>query len=99
MVDPVAQWHTDDASPSGIAIMGSTAYMASLHGARLWTIPLPAEAGQPAGESTAYFVNEYGRLRDVVNAPDGSLWLLTDNTDGRGNPRPGDDRILRLTLG
>jgi glucose/arabinose dehydrogenase len=99
MIDPVAQWPTDDASPSGIAIVGSTVFMASLKGARLWTIPLPDEAGRPAGEPTAYFVGEYGRLRDVVNAPDGSLWLLTDNTDGRGRPREGDDRILRLTLG
>lgn len=37
-----------------------------------------------------------GRLRDVVEGPDGNLYLLTSNRDGRGRPRPGDDAIWRL---
>jgi aldose sugar dehydrogenase len=41
---------------------------------------------------------EYGRLRDVVEGPDGALYLATSNRDGRGNPRPTDDRLLRLTV-
>jgi hypothetical protein len=31
-------------------------------------------------------------------SPAGSLWLVTNNTDGRGNPRAGDDRVLRIRL-
>ena len=41
---------------------------------------------------------DYGRLRTVREGPDGDLYVLTSNRDGRGNPRPGDDRILRVRL-
>jgi glucose/arabinose dehydrogenase len=40
----------------------------------------------------------YGRLRTVVEGPDGALYVLTSNRDGRGSPEDGDDRILRVTL-
>jgi hypothetical protein len=46
------------------------------------------------GTPQDYFVGHYGRLRTVVAAPDGNLWVTTSNRDGRGDPRPGDDRIL-----
>jgi glucose/arabinose dehydrogenase len=42
------------------------------------------------------FVGRYGRLRDVVEGPRGALYVLTSNRDGRGRPRPGDDKILRI---
>ncbi|WP_329311927.1 PQQ-dependent sugar dehydrogenase [Streptomyces sp. NBC_01262] len=96
-VDPVAVWHTDDASPSGIAYAGGSIWMASLKGARLWRIPLAGR--KAAAPPQAFFVNRYGRLRTVVADEDGSLLLTTSNTDGRGNPRSGDDRILRLSVG
>jgi aldose sugar dehydrogenase len=38
----------------------------------------------------------YGRLADVVESRDGSIFVLTSNTDGRGLPQQGDDKILRL---
>lgn len=95
-VDPVVQWPTDQASPSGVAAARGTVYLASLRGQRLWAVPVGAGR---AGEPQAFFTGELGRLRTVALAPDGSLWLVTNNTDGRGSPRDGDDRILRLTLG
>jgi aldose sugar dehydrogenase len=94
-VDPVRQWHTDVASPSGIAIAGNAVYMAGLRGQRLWQIPIP---GGIAGTPKALLTGQYGRLRTVAVAPDGSLWLMTSNRDGRGNPTQEDDRIIRLTL-
>jgi glucose/arabinose dehydrogenase len=40
---------------------------------------------------------QYGRIRDVVMGPDGALYFLTSNRDGRGQPREGDDKIYRIT--
>lgn len=49
--------------------------------------------------ATTLFDGEYGRLRHVESGPDGSLYLLTSNQDGRASgafPRDGDDRVVRL---
>jgi glucose/arabinose dehydrogenase len=93
-VDPVATWSTADASPSGIAAVGDTVFMAGLRGERVWMIDTQDGAAAPE----AFLVGEQGRIRDVVLAIDGSLWLLTNNTDGRGSPRPGDDLLLRAGI-
>jgi glucose/arabinose dehydrogenase len=96
-VEPVAQWSTDEASPSGIAYVRGTVFLAALRGQRLWQVPVP---GGAAGSPADFAVGDYGRLRHAALAPDGSLWVLTGNTDGRNpdGPREGDDRILRVTL-
>jgi glucose/arabinose dehydrogenase len=39
---------------------------------------------------------QYGRLRDIVVAPDGTLYIATSNRDGRGRPSSDDDRIIRI---
>ncbi|GLY17436.1 oxidoreductase [Kineosporia sp. NBRC 101677] len=91
--NPLVTWSTDEASPSGIAIAGDMLFVAALRGERLWTVPL---TGGETGEPEARFEGDYGRLRTVEAAPDGSLWLTTSNTDGRGDVQDGDDRILRF---
>lgn len=42
------------------------------------------------------FFKSNGRIRDIVEGPDGSLYVLTSNRDGRGDVRRGDDKIYRL---
>jgi len=95
--DPLVQWRPDEASPSGIAYAEGAIWMTGLNGERLWRIDVEDD-GRVVGEPEAFFVGEFGRLRDVEAAPDGSLWLVTSNTDGRGDPADEDDRILRLEL-
>jgi glucose/arabinose dehydrogenase len=93
-IDPVQQWNPDEASPSGIAIAGGTIFVANLRGRVLRSIPV----ADPT-TSAEYFAGESGRLRDVAVGPDRALWMLTNNTDGRGQPAPGDDRLLAVPLG
>ncbi|MFE6224322.1 PQQ-dependent sugar dehydrogenase [Streptomyces sp. NPDC057854] len=95
-VDPVAQWPTSEASPSGIAYARGAVWMAGLRGERLWRIPL--SGAERSGEPEAFLAGEYGRLRTVLAGGDGRLWLVTSETDGRGTPGSGDDRILRLDV-
>ncbi len=70
--------------------------MASLRGERLWRVPVHPDGS--IGQPQDFFVGDFGRLRTVVVAPDGHLWLTTSNRDGRGSPAPADDRILEVAL-
>ena len=91
--DPVQQWAPSAASPSGMTIVNGTLFIANLRGAVLRAVPV----ADPTA-STDYYNSEYGRIRDVVVTPDGALWFVTNNTDGRGDPGPDDDRILSVGL-
>ncbi|GAA1459690.1 PQQ-dependent sugar dehydrogenase [Nocardiopsis exhalans] len=95
--DPLITWEPAEASPSGAAIAGDSLYVASLRGARLWEIPLNGDG--TVGEPEARFVDEFGRLRTVVTAPDGdALWLSTSNLDAWGSPADDDDRVMSVPL-
>ena len=41
-------------------------------------------------------LQNFGRIREVAEGPDGFLYFSTSNRDGRGKPAEDDDRILRL---
>jgi glucose/arabinose dehydrogenase len=93
-IDPQVVWPVDQASPSGLAWSDGHLWMAGLRGQRLWRIGVSADGR--ASRPKAYFTEDYGRLRTVATAPDGTLWLTTSNQDGRGDPSPDDDRILLI---
>lgn len=98
-VDPVRQWTTDEASPSGLTAIEDTLFMAALGGQRLWVIGgADTASGSPEVSAEEWFVGEFGRIRDVVPGPDGGLWMLTNNTDGRGDPAADDDRLVEVQL-
>ena len=89
--NPYVQWRTADASPSGLAFLDGSLWAGALRGGRLWQVPL---RNGTTSKPRDFFVGDYGRLRTVVAAPDGNLWVTTSNRDGRGEPREKDDRIL-----
>jgi glucose/arabinose dehydrogenase len=90
-VNPIATWATSDASPSGIAVgPDGRVWVACLRGQRLYRLATDGTGAE------ALLRGSNGRLRHVAAAPDGSMWVLTSNHDGRGDPADGDDRILRI---
>ena len=93
--NPLVTWPTSQASPSGAAIIGSTLYVGALQGQCVWRIPLH---GARTGTPSRMLAGRYGRIRTVVEAPDGTLWVATSNRDGRGSPRAGDDRIVAVRV-
>lgn len=95
-VEPVAQWPVADASPSGIAVVRGSVWMAGLRGERLWRVPL--SGGKASAAPQAFLESAHGRLRTVAAAGGNRLWLVTSETDGRGTPEAGDDRILLLEV-
>jgi glucose/arabinose dehydrogenase len=97
LVDPIQQWSTGDASCSGLAVVADVVIAACLRGERLWLLRVN-QAGKVTGQPTSALVEQYGRLRGAALSPDGSVWISTSNHDGRGNPREGDDKILRIVL-
>lgn len=91
---PLAWWSTKTASPSGIAVTKEAVYMAALRGKRLWRIPLA-----PEGVGTPHVVlDDIGRIRGVSIGPDGALYLITSNRDGRSKAIAEDDRLVRIAV-
>ncbi|MCY4077543.1 MAG: PQQ-dependent sugar dehydrogenase [Acidobacteria bacterium] len=91
-------------APSGASFYTGTAipgfrndlFFAALRGAHLRRLRFdPADPTRIVGDERL-LQSRYGRLRDVVTGPDGALYVLTSNRDGRGSPSADDDRILRL---
>ncbi len=87
-------------APSGMAFINSGPFkdnllIATLRGQQLLSLSLNNN-GTVVTNIESLLKNEYGRLRDVVQAKDGSIYITTSNRDGRGNPNPSDDRIIRL---
>ncbi len=103
--DPIAAWPDLATPPGGVAFWRGDLFVATLRSRALLRIVLEnGQAGYRARAIERWFVDargdsRFGRLRDAVAGPDGALYVLTSNRDGRGSPQSGDDRILRLTPG
>jgi glucose/arabinose dehydrogenase len=95
-----AQLYVEAVAPSGAAFVrrGGSAWtgdylVAMLRGTQLRRLSFD---GARVTADRPLLEDRFGRLRAVVEAPDGSIWVTTSNRDGRGDPRDGDDRIVRI---
>lgn len=96
METPVIHSGANDTwAPSGMAVVGNTLFFTGLRGQALYSARIE---GGTLQDLTTSVSQEYGRLRTVVVGADTRLYILTNNTDGRGKPKSGDDKIIRLNL-
>jgi len=102
-IDPVYHSGSETWAPSGCTFYygndfpewDGNLFFASLRGQHLHRVVLN-DAGEGVIRAEKLLVSSFGRLRNVVEGPDGALYLLTSNKDGRGTPAPGDDKVLRV---
>ena len=103
MQDPLLHTGSETWAPSGSEfydgdmIPGWTGkyFVANLRGEHLRMIDLDL-SNNGTHSHEGLFEGQFGRLRDVQTGPDGFLYLLTSNRDGRGSPVSNDDRILKI---
>lgn len=80
-------------APAGVVVVRDSILFTGLRGASLYMADI--STGE-AKNLTVYLRQEYGRLRGVTLGPDGMLYILTNNRDGRGRPGDGDDKIIKI---
>lgn len=104
LLDPIVVWKKTT-PPSGIAFytgdllrhLRGDLFVSTLKSESLIRIRLRKKGGSLVVNTIErWFTGKYGRIRDVTAGPDGALYFLTSNRDGRGTPRPGDDTIYRI---
>ena len=102
VVEPLEFW-TPTIAPAGLAYYDSnlipgfrrSLLFATLKDRTLYRLGLSAD-GRSITSTQKLFDGDFGRLRAVLVAPDGSIYIGTSNRDGRGSPSSSDDRIIRI---
>ena len=103
MLKPILHSGEDTWAPSGsefyhgneIPQWEGKYFVATLRGSHLHMIEFDLQSNSVISHEKL-FQGEFGRLRDVQTGPDGFLYILTSNQDGRGSPKTNDDKILRI---
>ena len=102
METPIA-FFSPSIAPSGASFYTGTAmagfrqnlFVGALAGQHLLRVRFDPNDPNRIAATERLLAGRFGRIRDVVNGPDGSLYLCTSNRDGRNTPVAADDRIVR----
>lgn len=80
-------------APASVVFLDASLFFGALAGEALYEARL---SNGEIVELKRHLYQQYGRIRTVKVGPDGWLYLLTSNRDGRGRVQVGDDKIIRL---
>src|SRR5258706_150277 len=103
MVAPVLESGNETWAPAGAAfvtrgVWADSMLFTGLRGQTLYRVAFDAKEPRKVAAFERFFVHRFGRLRDVAEGPDGAIYILTSNRDGRGRPTEDDDRVLRIVF-
>jgi glucose/arabinose dehydrogenase len=104
MIAPIINSGANDTwAPTGATFVGQGPWAGSLlftglRGQALYRVVIDPNNPSKVENFEHHLFRQFGRLRDIVEGPDKSLYVLTSNRDGRGKPADDDDRLLRLTI-
>ena len=93
-INPIKCYTEFTLAPSGIAFYKNDLYVAGLRGAQLRRIIFDDSHETILYEEELF--SELGRIREVVEY-NNSLYITTNNRDGRGIPKLDDDKIIKIT--
>jgi len=104
MVTPIQESGINTWAPAGATFYSgnklgkdfqNTFIFTGLRSNTLWRLKLNSD-NKTVESMDGLLEGEWGRMRDVIEGPDGYLYIANSNQDGRGRPDQVDDRILIL---
>ena len=103
LVSPLLEW-TPAIAPSGIAYYSGTVFpqftnkllVTALKGEGIFEVSIDQKNSSTILGFEKNKNISVGRIREIVQSPDGLLYIATSNQDGRGKKNPGDDKIYKL---
>ncbi len=103
MISPVSMYDPSIA-PAGILFYSGSALpqfygkllVTALGGKALHVLTFDSTNPAVVASRTTVTGISIGRIRDVAQAPDGSIYITSSNRDGRGSPSANDDQVYRL---
>lgn len=91
MVSPIFTSGNENTwAPSGMGYYDGKLYVAALRGSAVLEFDLETQQQRE-------FITELGRIRDIFVEGD-SLYFISNNSDGRGNPQKNDDKLYEISL-